>query len=122
MPFKVCTFCRKVWETRDDFLGDPELTLVGYQVNYGDLVAGLFLFHHSVPECGTSLAIEAGEFVDMHDGPIFDQCLSGTELCEGHCGRTHDLGPCPNKCECAYVRDVLQKVKDWPKQDVRQPA
>ena len=113
--FKQCTSCRYKWPDREDFLADPDISVVGYQVNYGELEAGLFLFVHGIPGCGTSLAIMAGEFTDMHDGPIFETSLANTDKCGGHCLRETDLEPCPKQCECAYVRDVLQKVRYWPK-------
>jgi hypothetical protein len=31
------------------------------------------------------------------------------------CLREGALDPCPLKCECRYVRDVLQVVRHWPK-------
>ena len=119
--FKTCPNCDHPWPDRDGFLSDPALSLVGYQPNYGELTAGFFLFAHDVPECGTSLAIEAGEFTDMHKGPIFEDRLKGTDKCPGLCLHESNLNPCPEKCECCYVRDVLQTVKDWPKRE-KQPA
>lgn len=110
--FKSCTSCRKDWPTRRDFLADPELTLIGYQADFEDLVEGLFLFNHS---CRTTIAIRAGEFTDLYDGPVFAKRARGTEKCPGHCLRKSDLNPCPVKCDCAYVRDVIQTVRAWPK-------
>lgn len=98
------------------------INLVGYQANFGNLVAGYFLFSHDIPECGTSLAIEAGEFTDMHDGPIFEERMTGTDDCPGYCTKPTVLDPCQNKCECAYVRDVLQTVKKWPKEHVKKAS
>lgn len=116
MPFKECPNSRHLWRDRESFLSDPDLRLIDYQVNYGELNAGLFLFTHDVPACGTSLAIKAGKFTDMHQGPIFESRLADTERCAGHCLRVNDLNPCPEKCACAYVRDVLQEVKKRLKQ------
>ena len=115
MPFKTCPNCEKTWNDRDTFLSDPAVTLAGYQANFGNLEAGYFLFTHNVPGCGTSFAIQAGSFTDMHDGPIFEERKTGTNSCEGHCLHSSDLDPCKEKCECAYVRDVLQKIRNWKK-------
>jgi hypothetical protein len=27
-----------------------------------------------------------------------------------------DLAPCPSRCECAFVREVVDMVTHWPKQ------
>jgi hypothetical protein len=112
--FKTCTFCRHVWPSREAFLTDPQISLVGYQAFSPDLVLGLFLFNHLV--CKTTLAIHAREFVDLYDGPIYGERLDETEACQGHCKDTHDLEPCAQRCECAYVREVVQLVRQWPKE------
>ena len=44
--FKQCTSCGFRWSTRDQFLEDPDLELVGYQVNFVELLTGFFLFNH----------------------------------------------------------------------------
>lgn len=111
-PFRRCTSCSTVWPSRNAFLSDPDVRLVGYQVNYGDLQAGFFLFNHS---CRTTLAVRASAFSSLHDGPIFRTRATGTASCPGYCVHESALEPCPARCECAYVRTVLQKVKDWPK-------
>ena len=110
--FKRCTMCGAQWWTRDVFLEDGGVSLVGYQVNYGDLEAGDFLFNHT---CGTTLAIPAGSFMDLYDGPVFAERVRGTDACPDYCLYPDDLRRCPVQCECAYVRDVLQIVRNWPK-------
>jgi len=112
--FKQCPVCRVSWTSRDDFLADPEIGLVGYQVNFRDLVAGIFLFNH---HCGDTLAIPVSAFRDLHGGQVFTERATGTTECPGHCLRTDDLEPCPARCECAFVREILQVIKNWPKPD-----
>lgn len=87
--------------------------MIGYQVDFDELMAGLFLFNHI---CGTTLAAKADDFQDQYDGPIFTERLIGTKGCEGHCLHKDDLRPCPAKCECAYVREIVQVILNWPKQ------
>ncbi len=38
--FKVCPMCHANWETREVFLSDPDVVLVGYQALFEDLQAG----------------------------------------------------------------------------------
>lgn len=117
--FKKCTNCGQEWTDRKEFLSDPDVELLGYQVNFGELTAGFFLFHHGANGCWTSLAISAGDFVDMHKGPMFENCpRSEIPDCPRFCCDENSLDACYNKCECAYVRDVLQIVKKWPKRKV----
>jgi hypothetical protein len=112
-PFKTCTKCGHVWPERENFLVDPDLRLVGYQVNFENLKAGLFLFNHG---CGTTLAIPAEAFTDLHRGPIFHERLKGAPSCPDICLHQDNFKPCPAACECAYVREVLDRVARWPKQ------
>jgi hypothetical protein len=110
--FKKCSKCGFIWPKRTSFLGDPRLRMVGYQANFDELMAGLFLFTHT---CGTTFSVQAGEFRDFYGGPIFTERLNGTEKCEGYCLHKDDLRPCPAKCECKYVREIVQTILKWPK-------
>ena len=112
-PFKTCSNCGRPWSGRGSFLSDPAVELVGYQSFLEELELGLFLFNHC--DCGTTLAIPAGAFSDLHDGPVFNERLTGSEACQGFCQQRRSLEACPNRCECAWVRDVLQVVRAWPK-------
>lgn len=115
MEFKRCTSCGAVWNTREEFLADASVHLDGYQANFMDLEVGLFLFTHRTDSCGTTMAIYAKEFSDLYNGPIFSNSLRDTPECPKLCSRGHSLAPCPQMCECSYVRTVLQTVLNWPK-------
>lgn len=112
--FKECGCCHATWTDRSSFLADPGIALVGYQVDFRDLTMGLFLFNH-LP-CRSTLALHAGEFRDLYDGPVFVERMRGTESCPGYCLHHNNLEPCPSACECAYVRELIQIVKAWEKQ------
>lgn len=115
MSFKVCTKCGRNWGTRDAFLSDPAVELIGYQVHFDSLQTGLFLFNHCVPECETTMSVQAGQFFDLYKGPVFQERKTGTAECTGMCLRRDDLGACIAKCECAFVREILGIVARWPK-------
>jgi len=97
------------------FLEDPALNLIGYQVNFDFLEEGLLLFNH---DCNTTLAILAGKFKDLHQGPDFLGRLTNTDECPEYCLRKEELRPCPAKCECAYVRGIIQIINRWPKNSI----
>lgn len=105
--------CGYQWQSRKDFLEDPTTDLIGYQVNFEQLDLGFFLFNHL--ECGTTLGIPAGKFKDLYHGPIFSERLTGTKDCQEYCLNKDQLDPCPAKCECAYVREIMQEVRFWQK-------
>ena len=109
--FKKCTVCGATWRTRAKFLSDPALVLVGYQVDFRELTARLFLFNHS---CRSTLAIQAEAFTDLYDGPVFETRATGSEACGSHCLHVQDLEPCPAACECAFVREIIQIIKKRP--------
>jgi hypothetical protein len=112
-PVKRCTCCGHTWSTLDAFLGDSQLEVAGYQVNFTDLVAGLFLFNHLA--CGSTIAVPVGFFRDLYDGPIYARRATGTADCPEYCLYVSELGACLAQCECAYVREILQTVRQWPK-------
>lgn len=111
--FKKCTCSETAWVTRDEFLQDKNTELVGYQANFGQLELGYFLFNHLT--CESTIAIPAGLFKDLYDGPVFAHRLTGTEACHGYCKEKEVLEPCENQCECAYIREIVQLIRNWPK-------
>ena len=110
-PFKICPSCHHEWETREQFLEDSSLQIVGYQVNFSKLEQGFFLFNH---RCGTSLAIMANGFKDLYGGPIFSERQTGGKDCPKFCLIKEEIRPCPAKCECAYVREIIQIIRNRP--------
>lgn len=111
--FKECPMCGHAWYSRNEMLEDPDIELVGYQASFKMLNEGLFLFNHLCR--GATLALPAGVFLDLYKGPIFNERLTDTKACPGHCLYQNDIEPCPVKCDCAFVREILQVIKKWPK-------
>jgi len=115
MNFKKCSGCVQQWKTRDEFLSDPQVKLIGYQINFEALKAGFFMFNHMKPECLTTLALQTGLFSDLYRGEVYHERLSGTETCPGYCQHSGNLKACPVKCECGFVREVMQIILSWSK-------
>ena len=111
--FKICPACGAVWETMDEFLADPTLKLNGYQVHFDDLKGGLFYFTHYIENCGITMALVASDFTSLSDRKLRapSGCQPGGE-CPGSCVRKNDLSPCPIECECVWVREVVQIIKE----------
>ena len=105
--FRQCKICNWQWESRDSFLADDKIRLIGYQTNFVQIDKGLFLFNHS---CEGTLAVPVNEFADLYDGPIYQENRTGSDECPGYCLYESELRPCPAKCNCAYVREVLQRL------------
>jgi hypothetical protein len=98
-------------------MNDPDVSVVGYQASFQLLSAGLFLFNHTVASCCTTLAIPAGDFFDLYEGPVFEQKATGTKECPRYCLNKSEMAICPVQCECSFVREVLQVVMKWPKKN-----
>ena len=108
--FLKCSHCGEIWETREKYLADSNIKIIGYQVNFRDLELGLFLFNHLT--CKTTLALKANKFTDLHQGPILRERLTGTDSCPDYCLNKSELSACNTQCECVYVRDVIQIIKN----------
>jgi hypothetical protein len=114
-PFKICTNCFAEWKSLDDFLSDPELKLVGYQVAFEDLEGGLFFFNHNRKNCGTTLAIPVKDFTLLSLRPIVIRRPAPFKCDLGLCVRKGSLEPCPVACECVWVREIMQVILNWKK-------
>jgi hypothetical protein len=110
--FKQCTACHVSWFSRQDFLRDPAVSLVGYQMFEPELSHGMLLFDHQ--DCGTTLALKVAAFADLYDGPIFSARLQKSPECPAHCFDVSNLEDCGTECCGNWVRVVLQKVLRWP--------
>ena len=106
--FKKCSSCDFIWSSREEFLEDPKIEGIGYQSFDQQLELGRFLFNHLV--CETTLALKVKNFLDFYEGPKHSQKLVGSDECPGHCLDKNNLEPCFEKCEGAYVREILQKL------------
>jgi hypothetical protein len=113
--FKSCSCCDAEWSTREAFLRDPSIVVIGYQVDFEELRLGYFLFNHE--RCRTTIALRAREFLDLYDGPVFSERRTGSDECPGYCLRSDELARCPVACECAFVREVLQIVRSPARAD-----
>ena len=110
--FKACPFCDHIWHSREEFLSDDALILEGYQAHFDDALQGLFLFTHDIAGCGTTLATEVSQFVDLwHEQVIHEQPLTHDAECPRHCFSVRDLSPCNQPCQFGQVREILQEVR-----------
>ena len=108
MSFKTCQDCEKIWNSRDEFITDAKITLTGYQANFDAIEKGLFLFEHT---CGATISLVVTELADLYGGQIYETSQTGSAACPGYCLHVSSLKPCPEKCECAYVREILELLQ-----------
>jgi hypothetical protein len=113
--FKECSFCLKQWPNRNSFLSDSSINIIGYTANFEELKLGVLFFNHLQNNCQTTMGIKAEEFIDLYKGEIFGFRNTGLEGCPEYCFNKFELRPCPAKCECAYIREIIQIIGSWPK-------
>jgi hypothetical protein len=109
-PFKICPKCAYTWKTRDDFLVDPSICLVGFQARFEETESGYYLFNHNLREnhCDTTLAMEVEVFLSLLTGTMFTDIKAKTPICEMHCSNVEDLSQCPVECKNAFAREIMQ--------------
>jgi hypothetical protein len=113
--FKKYPFCGKIWPTRDAFILDTQLTVDGYQPDFECLEEGLFLFTHHQLNCYSTMAVTIKEFVDLYNGIRYTERKTGLSECKGNCLDIHNFKLCKAKCECAYIREVLNIICEQKK-------
>lgn len=75
------------------------------------------MFNH---DCKGTFTVPAEQFKELYDGPIFSTRATGKDDCNKYCLLKDELRSCPVQCECAYVREIITIIKNWPKhQDVQ---
>jgi len=110
--FKKCPGCDAEWKKREDLLKDKDVRIVAYEANLDVLPLGKFFFRHA---CGATFAISVDGFSDLYKGPVFNERKTGTPECLGYCKLRDQLGICPTKCECAWVRQLIQVINNMKK-------
>lgn len=111
--FKICPMCKVIWRSREEFLRDESLEINGYQVNFIDLDSGLFHFTHKTETCGTTMVVEVSHFIDLNPGKRYQTRKTGDEECPGYCLKKTQLASCVLPCECVFVRDLIQIIRDY---------
>ena len=111
--FKNCNVCCVTWKDRDSFLSDPDLEIIGYEINFLYVFDGLFLFNHL---CGTTLSVKVSIFEDLYDGPKYKKILTKSKKCPDHCLDQNELSPCSEECKYAYTREIIQVIKNRRKE------
>ena len=106
--FKKCNVCGSTWHDRETFLSDPDLDIIGYQVDFDDVTSGYYIFNHL---CGTTFAVQVCMFEYLYEGPKYKNILTGSEKCPEHCLNKDELSPCGAECKYAFAREIIQLIK-----------
>ncbi|MBD3167533.1 hypothetical protein GF324_13115 [bacterium] len=110
-PVKTCRLCDTCWSDYVELVQDKMLQVNGYQATFKSPEEGLFLITHRTGDCGTTLAVRAGEMKHFYDGPAVEVRNTGNEDCPGRCLDDEDLEPCGATCDMNWIREVLQYLR-----------
>ena len=110
--FKICNKCKTEWKSRDDFLNDPNIAMIGLMANNDDYKKGAYLFTHRLPDdsCNTSIGLYVFNFLDMYNDEMYDTLKIGTDECAGHCVTINELRNCSVHCRNAIAREIMQEI------------
>ena len=124
--FKTCSCSKTPWFSRDEFLADGNIYLVGYQANFGDFVLGLFLFNHltcqstiGIPASCWGKCSPASKFCDRVVAALRDRLEQGVDVRRGR-----ELHAVTLERQAAEVvdEDAYQAWVDTRKEDAPQLA
>ncbi|MFP4458937.1 MAG: hypothetical protein ACLFSQ_05055 [Candidatus Zixiibacteriota bacterium] len=100
--FHKCPSCGKIWRTRDEFLDDPDLVVIGYQENYPQPGQGFFLFNHN---CGTTTGVSVDKFADLYYRPLED--IKPDEQKKPELNAKLDI----SESYSSYLREILLQIQ-----------
>lgn len=109
--FKICPMCSRRWVTRDEFLDDKMLVINGYGVDFEKLEWSLFYFTHTQEGCGSTMVVQAKDFLDLYSGDKYTDRRTWEKDCPGYCLDKTQLDRCDAICECAFNREVINIIK-----------
>lgn len=110
--FKVCTKCSYKWKTRDDFLSDPSISLIGFLADFKVFNKGSYLFNHLLAndQCNSTLAIDVSCFLDLYNGTLFKDLKVGSKECSGYCAKVEVMKRCNVHCRNVVAREIMHKI------------
>lgn len=97
-----------------DFVEDHSLEINGYAPDFDNLLEGLFFFTHHVAGCFSTMAVKAKTFADLYTGQKYLERKTGDAECPGYCFNKEELRRCEEFCECAYVREIIDIIREHP--------
>jgi hypothetical protein len=108
---KTCNLCATEWHSWEAFITDRSLQVNGYQPSFDSPEDGVFLLTHNAPNCGSTLAIRAGDLKHFYHGPEYSVRNTGSESCPRLCLDPTHLEVCEQRCDMHWVRVVLQFLR-----------
>ena len=109
--FRKCD-CGESWKTRNAFLRDKHVKIVGYQPDLISHKYNHFLFQHKAKGCGRFFGVRASDFSDLRQEKCANELCMGQAKCPGYCLNTLDLRVCSVTCRNASDRVLASKIRN----------
>ena len=103
--------CGETWKTRDAFLRDRNVKIIGYQPDFVNHKYNHFLFQHKAKGCGQFFGVRASDFSDLRAKECPNELCFGHDECPGYCTDTSDLRVCSVTCRNASDRLIASKIR-----------
>ncbi len=107
LPVQKCGSCGRQWDHWRDFILDPDLRPIGFQMIPAVQDVNLLIFEH---RCGSSISVlirRLRHFFSNGGPPADLPALFGTNLCSGHCRFLENLEGCDRECVNARDRHLI---------------
>lgn len=106
----ACSGCKKLLSA-EDFLHDPNLPVIGMGYKYVNGNSVFFFFNHDIPECGTTILLEAEKLTtgmkQFSNQTFSDGCRCGCDF-----GITMDnIYACDDICDLDPYKELLKIIK-----------
>lgn len=108
--YRTCD-CGKTWKTRNAFLRDKAVKIIGYQPDFVNHKYNHFLFHHRAKGCGVFFGVRASDFSDLREKGCPNELCFGHDECPGYCMDTFDMRVCSVTCRNATDRVIASKIR-----------
>lgn len=109
--FKVCPCCGKEWITQKEFLEDTNVTVISYKPDFMELKYGQIFFNHLIDSCKSTITLFVLAFENLYSGVRYHENRAESKECPRFCLDKDQLNRCDQRCECAYVREILSILK-----------
>jgi hypothetical protein len=111
--FKHCPTCNVLWRQQSQFLSDPEVKFLGFRPAATPESLALIVFNHA--RCDTRLTFTLETFAELTVFPILCASCAITHKDTDYCLAGASGRPCPALCICAFVHNVSESIRAWPK-------
>ena len=105
--FRKCGACKKVWNSADEFVNDPQLKVLWLQVIPGFPDSNCIIFEHRA--CGSTVSVLTPKLRYLLPRKFeYTKDLYGSAECNNHCNTRETMAACEKECVNAQDRELAR--------------